>query len=387
MLNEVIKLRRDLHKNPELSQNELNTAKRIQSFIEPHHPSEIIPNIGGHGLAVCYNYAPNGPTIAIRCELDALPIEEENQFDYKSIVNGISHKCGHDGHMAIVAGLSLWLKEQKFERGKIILLFQPAEEIGKGAYDMLQDERLSQLKIDYMFALHNIPGEKMHRIITMQKGFSAEVQSFAVQFKGKESHAAEPENGINPAISISEIIAKLSRLNLPDPKDSKFSVLTPVYINMGEKSYGISPANGEIHYTIRTWNTKNMLTLKSKITQLIEEICTAHQLAFQIEWFEHFPAAENNEACNTIIKKAALKNKFKLIQKPHPFKFGEDFGWFSKAYKTGMFGLGAGTKTPALHSENYDFPDELIPTGIKMFEEIISEIIQNSMCSPILNFE
>jgi len=357
MLNELIKLRRILHQYPELSGEESGTARRIEKFVEQHHETKIINKIGGEGLAVVYDFLGEGPTIAIRCELDALPIEEENQFSYRS--------------KTIVAGLVFWIKKQNFKSGKIILLFQPAEENGQGAYQMLEDKRLAALNIDYIFALHNIPGEEMHSILLMKKGFSAEVQSCAIKLSGKESHAAEPEKGINPAVTISEIIADLAALNLNDPYSKDFAVLTPVHINMGQKSYGISPANGEVHYTIRTWNAEKMELLKSQITTIVNEKCNLENVDFTIDWFEHFPAAQNEMTCNKIIKQAAESSNLKLIEKPYPFKFGEDFGWFSKKYKTGMFGLGAGKNTPALHSTNYDFPDELIKTGVDIFKAVI----------------
>lgn len=377
MNSEIIKLRKELHQFPELSDSELNTAKRIKSFINTHHPTKIIEHIGGHGLAAIYEFSKDGPVIAIRCELDALPIQELNQFEYRSTVKGVSHKCGHDGHMAIVSGLIFWIKEQSFKFGTIILLFQPAEETGLGAYKVLEDEKFKALNIDFVFALHNIPNEPIHSIITMDKGFSAEVQSFSIALLGKESHASEPENGINPANGIAQLIAALSSLNISNPLDENFSILTPVHINMGQRSYGISPAKGELHYTIRTWSTKKMTTLKLALETIFKRICNNNQLEFEVKWFEHFPASENNFECNQHILNAAKTNQFTINERTHPFKFGEDFGWFSKKYKTGMFGLGAGYNSSVLHNANYDFPDEIIDTGIQMFKEIISNIIQN----------
>ena len=145
MINEIIKLRRELHQNPELSGLESKTANHIRSFFDLHHPTEIIENLGGQGLAAIYEFSTNGPTIALRCELDALPIDEVNQFIHKSKTKGVSHKCGHDGHMAILAGLIFWIKKQSFEIGKVVLLFQSAEETGQGAFQMLNDERFSQV--------------------------------------------------------------------------------------------------------------------------------------------------------------------------------------------------------------------------------------------------
>lgn len=372
----IIKLRKELHQYPELSGFEYETATRIRQFIEKHHPTTIVENIGGTGIAVIYKFPQKGPSITIRCELDALPIQEENSFSHQSKRKGIAHKCGHDGHMAIVAGLIFWIKQQAFSSGEIILLFQPAEETGKGAYRVLKDEKFKALKTDYIFALHNIPKEPLHSIIKIEKGFSAEVQSFIVKVKGKESHAAEPENGINPALGISDMIKAISTLNVPNPEDENFAVLTPVHINMGQKSYGISPANGELHYTIRSWTSEKMSILKNQIETTIKDICQRHQLAHEIEWLEYFPASSNEFESNSYITTAAKENHYNIIERPYPFKFGEDFGWFSKEYKTAMFGLGAGINTPALHNADYDFPDELIETGINMFQSIISNVMK-----------
>ena len=373
--SELFELRKELHKYPELSNDEFNTAQRIQKFIEKHHSTRIITNIGGTGLAAIYEFSQTGPTIAIRCELDALPIQEVNDFGHKSTFNGVSHKCGHDGHMSIVAGLIFWLKEQKFKSGKVILLFQPAEETGEGAYKVLADERFLELNIDYMFALHNIPGEPLHSIISMNKGFSAEVQSLCIILKGKESHASEPESGINPALAMAQMITELAKLNTNNPLDENFAILTPVHSAMGQKSYGISPANGELHYTIRTWSTEKMAYLKIDIAQIFKDICDANILDYEIDWFEYFPASKNDQKCNNYIIEAANENGFELIEKLYPFKFGEDFGWFSKKYKTAMFGLGAGNETSALHNADYEFPDEIIDTGINMFATIISKLL------------
>lgn len=372
----IIKLRKELHQHPELSGFEHETASRIRQFIQRHHPTTIIENISGTGLAAIYKFPKKGKSITIRCELDALPIQEENSFSHQSKRKGIAHKCGHDGHMAIVAGLIFWIKQQSFSSGEVILLFQPAEETGKGAYQVLKDEKFKALKTDYIFALHNIPKEPLHSIITIQKGFSAEVQSFIVKLKGKESHAAEPENGINPALGISDMIKAIFKLNVPNPEDENFAVLTPVHINMGQRSYGISPANGELHYTIRSWTSESMLILKNQIETTIKDICRKYQLAHEIEWLEYFPASSNEIESNSYITSAAKENNYEIIERPYPFKFGEDFGWFSNKYKTAMFGLGAGINTPALHNADYDFPDELIETGINMFQSIILNIMK-----------
>lgn len=372
----LVSFRKELHQYPELSGYEIETSKRIIQFLKLNNPTKIIDSICGSGLAAIYDFGESGKTITIRCELDALPIQEINQFSHRSSTNGVSHKCGHDGHMAILSGVSSWLKNQKFQKGKVVLLFQPAEENGEGAYKVLNNQRFIELKIDYFFSLHNLPKEPMHSIVMNDAGFSAEVQSFSILLNGKESHAAEPENGINPAMAMAKIINELSATEIADTSRNDFTIMTPVHFLMGQKSYGISPALAELHYTLRTWTNAKMIELQQKIEDVVAAVSKDYDLEYKINWFEYFPATVNYPETNEYVYEAIKRNDFQLVSKSNPMKFGEDFGWYSKTYKTTMFGLGAGLDTPALHNADYDFPDEIIETGVKMFTSIISGILK-----------
>lgn len=376
VLADIVQLRHTLHSLPDLSNHESGTAEIISAFLKQTNPSSIIENIGGHGIAAIYEFPKPGKTVCIRCELDALPIEEEALMPYHSSKEGISHKCGHDGHMAIVSALGDWVGRADLEHGKVVLLFQPAEENGQGAKRIIKDEKFNRIGIDYIFALHNIPQEKLHSIIIMDKSFSAEVISFVIKLKGNTSHAAEPEKGINPALCISQLLTSLETLQVADPYKEEYAVLTPVHIELGNKSYGISPGEGEIHYTIRTWNKNHMDILKTKIKQIIHQTCDAHKTKYLLEWLEHFPASINNQENNALIRSAAGANQYKIFDRPFPLKFGEDFGTYAKHYKAGMFGIGAGLQTPPLHHVSYDFPDDIITTGVNMFKSIIEEILR-----------
>ncbi|MBP9924982.1 MAG: amidohydrolase [Cyclobacteriaceae bacterium] len=374
-LEKIKLLRKELHRYPELSGQEIETAGRIKKSIEKCHNIKIIENIGGNGLAVITEFSNSGPTIVIRCELDALPIEEVNDFEYHSVNKGISHKCGHDGHMAIVAGLVSWLDQQDFKNGKVISLFQPAEETGEGAPNVLNDNRFSELNPDYIFALHNIPHQPIHSIITLNGNFSSTVQSVSIELKGKESHSAEPEHGVNPALCMAELIERFNGLNNNDPAKEDFRLCVPIYSSMGVKSYGISAGFGEIHYTLRTKSIEKMERLKKDVDRILSEVCPKHKLPHTAKWFEYFPAVVNDGFCNQVITEAAKAYNYDIISKNIPFRFGEDFGWFSEKYKAAMFGIGAGLQSPALHQADYDFPDEIIETGMNMFKGIIESIL------------
>ncbi len=372
-MNELINLRHHLHQYPELSGKETHTAQHISAYLRQQKATTIIEQVGGTGIMAIYEYGREGSTLLFRCELDALPISEENDMPYKSTNDGVSHKCGHDGHMTIIAGVARWLKNQTFKTGKVILLFQPSEENGLGAKEMLKDPSLLDLEVDFAFALHNIPGRPLHEVILLEESFSPSVQSFSIELIGKESHASEPEKGINPAVAMGQLIESLDILNRTDEHDPSFSLLTPIHIDMGQKAYGISAGKGELHYTIRTWNESNMTSLVERIEKLSKDICDKHHLSYELNWFEYFPAAKNHPLGNEMIQKAAIRKKLSVKKQKLPFRFGEDFGWFSKKYKTSMFGLGSGIDTPPLHNPTYDFPDELIETGINIFTSIIRD--------------
>lgn len=377
MLSQLTSLRKELHRFPELSGKEFETAQRIVNFLTPFEPTKIISELGTTGVAAVYDYGDPETTIMIRCELDALPIQEVNTFEYRSVTDSVSHKCGHDGHMVIVAGLAEWLQNASLENVRIVLLFQPAEETGEGAPGILADENFEQIIPDFIFALHNLPGFPMHQIVTTGSEFTSTVQSVSISLHGKESHAAEPENGLNPALALAELINSYNDIVVNDINSEDFALITPVYSSMGSKDYGVSPADGELHLTIRTWTPDEMNALMKKIETIAQDVALKHSLKHEMLWFDYFSATKNDPFCNTIIKESAKERGFQLNQREHPFKFGEDFGVFTQRYPGAMFGLGSGEETPALHNPDYDFPDEIIETGIAMFREIILKTLEN----------
>lgn len=343
----------------------------LKAFLAASSPDELMENLGGNGLAALFSYAEKGPVIVIRCEMDALPITEDSTSPYPSVHPGLSHSCGHDGHMAIVAGLAPWLRKQQFEKGKVILLFQPSEETGEGAYAVVNDQRFTALQPDHIFALHNIPGIGMHKVIMPGKIFSACVQSFIIRLTGREAHAAEPEKGRNPSLTIAALTTGLKSLEVREESQPDFTMLTPVYQILGKAAYGISPGYGEMHYTIRCWTDSRMDRLQEEITRIVGKAAEKDNLEARIEWLHYFPPSMNSAEGIMLVRAAALKIGLEVEETGLPFRFGEDFGWYSRHFHTTMFGLGAGVNTPALHQPAYDFPDELLETGTKIFKAII----------------
>lgn len=373
-MKELIALRKTLHQYPELSGEEKNTAKIVTNFLANYPPESIITNIGGEGILAIYGEQNAKKTILFRCELDALPIQEINTFSHQSKTLGISHKCGHDGHMAILCGLAKKIKKNPLDKVSIGLLFQPAEENGSGAKKVIDDLKFKKFQPDFAFALHNLPHYPLHQIIIKNGIFTCAVKSIAIVLKGKTSHASEPENGINPALAISEIINAFENKNQANINKENYLVVTPIHIKMGEKAYGVSAGDGEIHFTIRSNSNSFMSKIEKELETIVKEVAVKNQLQITINWTEEFQANENHASAVNFIKKAIVNSNLEYLEKKLPFAFGEDFGLFTQKFNGAMFGLGAGINTPALHNPDYDFPDELIKTGTDLFYQICKEI-------------
>lgn len=377
-MDELIELRHELHAIAELSGQEKKTAQKIGSFLKTTNPDELITEVGGTGILARYAGEKSGPKILIRCELDALPIPEDNTLDYISRNKNTGHKCGHDGHMAIVCGLAKRMGNSTIEKGEVLLLFQPAEETGEGAQSVLNDDKFQGVKPDYVFALHNLPGYEKHQIVVKQGTFAAASIGLIIRLKGEVSHSAHPEEGKSPALAISHLIQDVSALPQFYVPLDKAAKATVIHAKLGEQAFGTSPGYAEVMATLRTCEDETLEGLKQKAIQVAKGISRTFELGLETEWAESFPATQNDAEAVRIIKEVARSNSFDLAEKKESFSWSEDFGHFTKAYRGAMFGLGAGKDHPVLHASNYDFPDDIIEYGIKMFAGIINQVLMSN---------
>lgn len=370
-LNQLIDLRKTLHQNPELSGEEKETAKRVVEFFKELKPDEVIENLGGTGLAFIYNGQEEGLTSMYRCELDGLPIREENNIRHKSKVEGKSHTCGHDGHMAIISGLGINLSKERPRKGKVVLLFQPAEETGEGALAIVEDKKFHKHNPDIAFALHNLPGYEKNQIVIKKGAFAAASVGLKIKLKGRNSHSAHPEAGNSPAEAMSKCIVALEKL--PDAM-KKFTLVTVIHARLGEMAFGTTPGEAVICATLRAYENETRDLLVAYSEKLCTQIAKEYGLEIDFEYTESFTATHNNPEAWEYGNEAAKKLKLKVKHIRIPFRWSEDFGLFSKHTKTLLFGLGSGKNQPQLHEPNFDFPDDLIETGVNMFWEIVKEI-------------
>ena len=373
--NKLIKIRRDLHKLPELSNNEKRTSSKIISFLKDYNPTMIIKNIAGNGIICIYNFVKPGPCIVFRAEMDALPIQEKNSIKYKSRNDGISHACGHDGHISILLGLAEFLSKNEKEdlKGKIILLFQPAEETATGAKKIINDKRFQNLKPTHIFGFHNIPSFKLGSVVLTDQFFTSASQGLILRFHGTSSHAGQPEKGNNPIKPMLKCIQILEDISNYYSQKNPGSFITIIHLKLGKEAFGTNPGEGIIMATFRSVTQKNINDMADKSINQIKKTMKNFKVSLDFKWVEEFPAIKNNKECIKIIKKSSDVLKLDVINIKKPFSWSEDFSYYLNQYKGAFFGFGAGKKHTPLHNPNYDFPDDLIEYGVRILKNIILE--------------
>lgn len=370
---DLTNLRKELHQHPEVSAQEEKTADRIKKELQKLQPDEIQTGIGGHGVLALYKCKSGEAqkTILFRAELDAISVQEETGLPYRSNNENAMHGCGHDGHMAILIGLAKRLADKRPPNTDVYLLFQPAEETGEGAAKVLEDSNFRNLKVDHGFALHNLPGFSANTVISKEGTFAAGSVGIEMTVKGTFSHAAYPEKGVNPSGTVARLIQKIDKQMQAFRSKSDGNKLVCTYIKMGERAFGISPGKARVGFTIRSESDEDLGDGVRQIRKIIEEVEESFDGEINAEEVEPFRATVNSKKGAEIVKKVSELQGFNYQTLEQPFPWSEDFGEFRRQFPIVIFGLGAGEDKPPLHSEKYDFNDELIPVGIAMFAGIV----------------
>ncbi|MBW6499579.1 MAG: amidohydrolase [Bacteroidales bacterium] len=373
LINQLVELRKTLHRHPELSGKEAQTASRIKKFLKETKPDQLIEKLGGNGLLALFDSGQPGAELLLRCDTDALPIQEVNDFAHRSENDGVAHKCGHDGHTAILAGVAALLGRHRPKTGRVALLFQPDEETGRGAEKVLHDEAFAALNPDMVFALHNLPGFDEKAVVVKKGSFASASKGMIITLKGKSSHAAHPEQGNSPVKVVTGLLDGLP--NIPNMKESfeDFCLVTIIHAHLGEKAFGTSPGDAVVMATLRSYLDDDMEKLTAMAEYLVDHLCRKYDIASEIHYTEVFPATVSDPEALELVKNAARQNQSQLLEIDEPFRWSEDFGHFTMQYPGALFGLGAGKDHPGLHNNHYDFNDNIIETGVNIFMNIIRQ--------------
>ncbi|MBM1220956.1 amidohydrolase [Ponticoccus sp. SC2-23] len=366
-------LRHALHTRPEISGEERETAQRIVAEIQALGADRIWRGIGGHGVAAEFRGAGPGPTVLLRCELDGLPIRELSDLPYKSLIDGRGHLCGHDGHMVTLLGVAMRLAIRP-PRGRVILLFQPAEETGAGAKAVVEDAIWPEIRPDFAFAYHNVPGRPLGEIGLRPGPGNCASRGMQIRFEGKSAHAAAPQDGLSPGPAMAALMTALPALGEGTLADPDFALSTLTHAHLGEPTFGIAPAEGELRVTLRTMTNARMEAL---IAAAEAELARAKgDLHTEVHWHDIFHAVTNDVEATAIARDAARSLGQVISEMETPMSWSEDFGRIGEdGAKAAMLYVGAGETRPKLHNPDYDFPDGLLPIMIDLFCAIVDHIL------------
>ena len=373
---ELTTWRRMMHQFPEVSRDERETAVRVVQALKTLHPDQIITGLGGHGVAAVFNGAAIGPTVMFRAELDALPITEISSADHRSTIPGNAHLCGHEGHMTWLMGLARLIARKRTARGRVVLMFQPAEEDGSGAAAVVADPAYAALRPDWAFGMHNMPGVPFGTAWLAAGTICCASVGMKITLTGKTAHAAMPQTGVSPGAAMAALIPTLTALGAVGPIGSDYRLVTITHAVLGVRAFGIAPGEAEIWATLRTRDDGPMAALRADAEALVQAEATKAGLALRMTYHDDFAATVNGPAAT-----AHLAVAMDALNIPHspgdlPMRASEDFGRFGNGItKLAMVMLGAGVDHAALHNPDYDFPDGLIAPGVQLFHRLMTDIL------------
>lgn len=324
-LNEyLIAIRRHLHQYPELSTQEFETTKFIKEKLD-----EIGLKISNTsmktGVFAELQGESSGPTIALRADIDALPIEEQTGLPYASKIKGVMHACGHDFHTAALIGAAALLKKDlKKWKGKIRFLFQPAEEIGGGAEQAIRDGQLEG--VEAIIGLHNKPDLPVGTIGVKDGALMASVDRFHITVTGKGSHAAIPQNGKDSILAASQVVWALQSVVSRNISPLESAVVSVTKIT-GGSTWNVIPGEVTLEGTIRTFNDQIRGEIKERVKAIVENTVRAHSGEAIVNWFPGPPPLINDTETIDLVNEAAQKQGLKTIE-AQPTMGGEDFAFY-----------------------------------------------------------
>jgi len=370
---EIQQIRRDIHAHPELRFEEARTSDLVAAKLS-EWGLEVIRGLGGTGVVGTLRGGTSKRAVGLRADMDALPIQETNEFAHRSTHAGKMHACGHDGHTAMLLGAAKYLAESKSLDGVVHFIFQPAEEGGAGAQRMIDDGLFERCPCDAVFGMHNWPGLKVGEFGVTGGPAMASSNEFDIKVLGKGAHAAMPHLGIDPVFIAVQIVNGLQAIITRVKKPIDSAVLSVTMIQAGAAT-NVIPESARICGTVRTFSDEVTALVEKQLRRIVEMTCSAHGAEAEVQFHWNYPptvndAAEAEFAATVMDDIVGVDNVVRNIE---PTMGAEDFAFMLKA-KPGAYVFigngdgdhrltGHGLGPCMLHNPAYDFNDDLIPLG------------------------
>jgi amidohydrolase len=372
--DEMTEWRRDIHQHPELKFEEIRTADLVAAKLE-EFGIEIHRGLAKTGVVGTISNG-DGPSIGLRADMDALPLEEKNTFKHASSNPGKMHACGHDGHTAMLLGAAKHLSSSKNFKGTVNFIFQPAEEGGGGGELMIKEGLFEMFPVDSVYGLHNWPGMPAGIFGVGSGPIMASVDTFDLTINGRGGHAAMPDQCIDPILIASQVVSALQSIPSRNTHPVDSVVISVTQIHAGD-AYNVIPDSVQMHGTVRTFQPETQKEIPSSMLRVAEGVCAAYGGTCELNYMSGYPATINSVAETEISAKAVvdLLGEENIIRNPTPSMGAEDFSYMLEA-RPGCYvwlgiGPGKGEGGCMLHSSRYDFNDDVLPIGASYWVKLV----------------
>ena len=372
LLEETKQWRKLIHSQPELGFNEFKTSAFIVQKLESFGIG-VHKGLGGTGVVGTLKNG-EGPTIGLRADIDALPIEEQNNIEHKSTHANCMHACGHDGHTSIMLGAAKYLSENKNFSGTVHFIFQPAEEVLGGAKKMIDDGLFEKFPMDEVYGLHNWPGLPLGEIAVNNGPMMASFDTFEITLTGKGTHAAMPHLGADPIAAGAALITNIQSIISRRISPLKPGVISVTQMNSGDTT-NVIPDHAILKGTVRSFDMDVRQSMQDMLTEMVTTLPPLYGVTGEIDYHIRYPVTTNNHDAYQAIKDAAVRalGADKVNTAVEPSMASEDFSFMSQKVKGAYFWLGVDGQTPSkpLHNARYDFNDNAIEVGVKVWLSLV----------------
>ncbi len=372
MIN-LVKFRKDLHQNPEVGFNVTRTSKMVVKTLLDHG-LEVTTEIGKTGVVATLNGENILDPIMLRADMDALPISEQNSFAHKSRVTGTFHGCGHDGHTTMLLGAALKMSQENKVRRTVHFLFQPNEENGLGAIEMVKDGLFERFPTKSIYGLHNMPNMPIGHFASQPGLFCAFEDNFEIRISGLGGHSSSPEICIDPIVIGSTLVNNLQTIVSRSISPKTHATLSVTNFKT-DGARNVLASNVIITGDCRGYENSTSKILKERIIQTARGLRIASGAKIHVSYKQSFPTLSNDEICHNLSMRAA--QKVGSIEKAFGrVGFSEDFAQFLKFFPGSFILMGnglLGSNAKPLHNPNYDFNDEAIQYGVSYWQRLVEE--------------
>ena len=371
--SDMITWRHHIHAHPETAFEELNTTKFIIEKLKSFGINELYTEFAPTGVVGIIKGNKDGRWIALRADIDALDIIEENKIAYCSTIPGKMHACGHDGHTATLLGTAKYLSEHRDFAGTVVVIFQPAEENEGGARVMVENGLFERFPIEAVYGIHNQPNMQLNHFYVTHGPMMASYDVFEIKITGVGAHAAAPHLSKDTILTATQIVNGLQSIVSRNVDPLSSLVVSVTQIHSGD-TWNVIPQQAVIRGTVRTFDAKIQDMAENRIKQIAAGIASTFEAKAEVDYQRRYPATINYAKQADIAIKAAknVVGEASVIIDPNPSMGAEDFAFMLKKIPGAYVWLGAG-QGANLHNPAYNFNDEVLTTGVEYFIEIVKQ--------------